>query len=949
MPFDLKEFEQTMGRGKVLSDPPSITAYSIDASIYKVVPQAVALIESKIDLEKVLRYAKQHRVPLTARSGGTNLTGNAVGEGIILEFSRLNQILEVNEQGRWARVQPGIVFAELNKRLSKQGWMFAPDPSSGDMCKLGGMIGNNAAGPHTLKYGATRDNVLEMEVFLANGNWITAKEYRLDDPAFMKLQKENPFLERLINLVHQNRTLIQLKRPRVSKNSSGYNLFALADGLARGLFPLHQLLIGSEGTLGLALEAKIKLVPKPAEIGTALVYFDQLSEIGGAVNTLLSLSPSALEMMDANSLDLVGRAQFGIPEKAAAMLLVEFDESPRAKMDEVRRSIARYRLSAPMTEAFDPEHQSALWTVRKAMYPTLYKYDAKKKPINFVDDVVVAADRIPELIAYLDRVFSEKGVAVAIYGHIGNGNAHINPLLDVNDPVDFQKMIDLSREIHRTVIDRFGGSLCGEHGDGRVRAEFVKDLYGPELYGLFKEVKNLFDPEQLLNPGVKISDTPFTEKIDLERLAKQCATCGKCNSVCPVYDVVGEESNAARGWFHIVTDPDFSYEKSGRVVEACVNCKSCRTVCPAGIDVSELILKKREEHPNKVAGALFSFQARPSLFEPLLRLAAWTQPVWDNRIGRRLIEYLTLPILKGLAPTARIPADMVLPKLAKRHLRDRYAALTESTRPIAYFHGCAANYFDDGVGDAVIEVLKKNGVEVALPPQRCSGTPIQTYGWIDRVRENARFNIASFEKFEKIITGCASCTFMLKDYGSVLPPEEQEGAKRLAAKVAHISEFLTSLSDVGARADKQNETSSDAPTPRARAGQAGCSLSPAKETPFSGKKKKVTYHSSCHLRAAGVSNPPRDLLRRRPDFEFVEMADADRCAGGAGTFCVKNPKQSAAIFERKRRAIEESGAEIVVTSCPACMIQLKNGLKGKVEVKHIAEVMAEEPKGGSHG
>jgi FAD/FMN-containing dehydrogenase/Fe-S oxidoreductase len=911
MPFDLKELEQRVGREKVLSDPPSITAYSIDASIYKVIPQAIVLIESPTDLETVLDYAKTHHVPLTARSGGTNLTGNAVGEGIILEFSHLNQILELNAEAQWARVEPGIVFAELNRRLAREGWMFAPDPSSGDMCKLGGMLGNNAAGPHTLKYGATKDNVLEMEILLANGHWITAKEYRLDDPAFHSLLKENPFLKELIDLVSRNSALIQSKKKKVSKNSSGYNLFALAEGLSQGRFPLHQLLIGSEGTLGLVREAKIKLVPRPSETATGLVYFKDLFEIGDAVNAILPLAPSALEMMDANSLDLVGRERFDIPNDAAAMLLIEFDEAPKAKMEEVESRMARYRLAKPMVKGYDPEKQAALWKVRKAMYPTLYNYDPKKKPVNFADDVVVAADQIPALIAYLDTLFAEKGVAVAIYGHIGDGNAHINPLLNLNDPSDFGKMVALSHEIHRTVIERFNGSLCGEHGDGRVRAEFLKDLYGPELYDLFKQVKRLFDPENILNPGIKISEVPFTEKIDFERLAKQCATCGKCNSVCPVYDVVGEESNAARGWFHILSDPDFSYEKSGRVVEACINCKSCKSVCPAGIDVSELILKKREEHPNKMAGALFSFQAKSSLFEPLLKVAAWTQPIWDNRVGRLLIEYLTLPFLKGLAPTARLPAKMTLPRLARRHLRDRYADLVSSDSPVAYFHGCAANYFDDGVGEAVIELLKKKGVEVALPPQRCSGTPIQTYGWIDRVRENARFNIASLEQFETVVTGCASCTLMLKEYVSLLPEEERTGAAKLAAKVKHISEFA---------GNQPPERGAVPPS----------------------EKKKVTYHSSCHLRAAGVTKPPRELLRSNPNLAFIEMDDADRCAGGAGTFCVKNPAQSAAIFARKRRAIEESGAEIVATSCPACMIQLQNGLKGKVAVKHIAQLMNEE-------
>src|SRR5581483_11107325 len=321
MPFDLRQLENKVGREKVLSDVPSITAYSIDASIYKVVPKAVVLIESPADLERTLHYAKTAQVPLTARSGGTNLTGNAVGEGIILEFSRLNRIVELNAEGRWAKVQPGIVFAELNRRLAREGWMFAPDPSSGDMCKLGGMLGNNAAGPHTLKYGATKDNVLEMEVLLGNGNWITAKEYRLDDPAFISLLKENPFLQSFVDLVDRNRALIQSKKKKVSKNSSGYNLFSLADGMARGVFPLHHLFIGSEGTLGLVREAKLKLVPRPAETATGLAYFKNLSEIGDAVNAILPLAPSALEMMDANSLDLVGRERFDIPKEAAAMLL----------------------------------------------------------------------------------------------------------------------------------------------------------------------------------------------------------------------------------------------------------------------------------------------------------------------------------------------------------------------------------------------------------------------------------------------------------------------------------------------------------------------------------------------------------------------------------------------------------------------------------------------------
>jgi Fe-S oxidoreductase len=259
---------------------------------------------------------------------------------------------------------------------------------------------------------------------------------------------------------------------------------------------------------------------------------------------------------------------------------------------------------------------------------------------------------------------------------------------------------------------------------------------------------------------------------------------------------------------------------------------------------------------------------------------------------------------------------MVLPKLAAKHLPERYPELVGNGRTaeatVAYFHGCAAKYFDDGVGDAVIRVLRQQGIEAALPPQRCSGTPIQTYGHADVMKDGARFNLASFESYETIVTGCASCTLMLKDYPKLFVGEpEEDAAKRLAKKVKHVTEM------------------SSQPMP----------LSKFETVPT--RPCKVTYHSSCHLRAAGVTKAPRHVLSQLPGVEFVEMQDADRCAGGAGTYVLKDYDTSQKIFDRKRRAIEESGAEIVATSCPACMIQLKNGLRGKVAVKHVAELMSE--------
>ena len=914
------DLRRLLGPERVKDDEPTRTAYAVDASIYRVVPQAVVLVESEAQIQTVVRYAVARGIALTARAAGTNLTGSAVGSGIILDVSRLHRILEVNREARWARVQPGIVLAELNAQLAQQGLMFGPDPSSGDMCKLGGMLANNSAGPHTLRYGAVKDNVESLRICLCSGEWADARSYALDDPRFSELLAAHESVRDTWSLVKKHAVLLEQKRPAVSKNSCGYNLFGLSEGLAHNRCDLQKLFVGSEGTLGVFSEATIRLVEKPHATLTALIHFKRLEDVGDAVPRLLALAPSALEVMDANTLDLIGRTKHGIPFDAAATLLIELDADAAGvelhhqaeRMAEVCRS---YPLASDLVAAYDQNRRDELWKARKALYPTLYRFDPKKKPINFVDDVVVRAERISELIRYLEDFFDGQRVPVAIFGHIGNGNAHIVPLLDVNDGRDFQKMVEGYHEIHRTVLERFGGSICGEHGDGRVRAEYVREMFGPEMYELFVRVKRSFDPTGVLNPGVKMSDKPFTDQIDYTRLSKPCATCAKCNAVCPVYDVFRSEDMSSRGWFEIVTDKNYSYLNSKRVVEACLNCKSCRTACPAGVDVSQLILDRRAEEPNKFAGVIFKIHAQTERFARYLKLLARLQPIWDHPMIRRLLDWASRPVLCLLGERARLSSQIVMPRLAIRHLRDRYPELLpRANQPgrsdVAYFHGCAANYFDDGVGDAVIAVLRKHGVEPALPPQRCSGTPIETYGHRELAKEGARVNLQSFAGYDTVVTGCASCTLMLKDYPKLFAGEpEQVAAEALAEKVKHISEFVVSskVKPVQARS--------------------------------SGASRKVTYHSSCHLRAAGVTKEPRAILAGLPGVDYVEMADADRCAGGAGTYLVKDPETALQIVQRKRRAVEQSGAQVVATSCPACMIQLKTGLPDTVAVKHVAQLL----------
>jgi FAD/FMN-containing dehydrogenase len=350
------DLSRLIGEEKVLSDFAALTAYAIDASIYKVRPQAVVLLSSPNDLEAVLAYAGVRGVPLTARSGGTNLTGNAVGNGIILEFSRMNRIIQLNPEERWVRVEPGINYAELNRRLAPSGLMFAPDPSSGEMCKLGGMLGNNAAGPHTLRYGSTKDNTLEMALLLAGGRLLNARPLPIESNEWKVLSRDHPELDRLIALLFPLRETIHSLRPKVSKNSSGYNVFDLADGLRKGIVDLPRLFVGSEGTLALTLEATLRLVPRPVRTATLLVYLKEISEIAEAVKILLPLGPSALEMIDAHTMDLIGRERFGIPRDARALRVSPLScpvRHLRAPGNRVRFGASRGALGGPKSHLPD--------------------------------------------------------------------------------------------------------------------------------------------------------------------------------------------------------------------------------------------------------------------------------------------------------------------------------------------------------------------------------------------------------------------------------------------------------------------------------------------------------------------------------------------------------------------------------------------------------------------
>jgi FAD/FMN-containing dehydrogenase/Fe-S oxidoreductase len=868
-----------------------------------VTPLAVARIHSEEHVVLVTEICSDEGVSIHPRGGGSGLAGGALGEGVILDFSQLNRIKTVNKAGGTVDVEAGLVCEELSKRLAPLGLMFAPDPSSADTCQIGGMLANNSSGTRSVKYGTTADHVAVVDVLLPDGNRFQLKDLKVGSPEFDQLLTAyNPF-NTIYKILVANSDLIRAKFPRLKKNSSGYNLLSVVDKLDEGIFSLPRLFVGSEGTLGIFLGARLRVVAKPSRKITLQVLFRSLDDVGDAVAEILPTNPAALELIDGSSLDLIGREEYGIPADADAMLLVEFDEEPFAEKVEITRQVVSKQdlVCSPIAES-DPEKVSALWKARKAIVPILYRYPGRAKPFGFIEDVELPTERVSEFIRFASQLFEAAELPAGIYGHIGDGNLHIRPVLDLSTSGGLKMARRIYEQVYEMAIS-LNGSITSEHGDGRLRAPMVESLYGPELYRIFRKIHFELNPERSVNPDVKLSTVEFTEKFDFEKVTRQCASCGKCNHYCPAYDVYSTEEMSARGWVRIMLTSDYNYKNVKHLIDGCLNCKNCHVVCPAGVDVSRYVTERRSEKKSRVARRIFDLQQKGGDFDKWVRRFGKMTAMIDNPPARFLMDATSWPFV-------HLDRKRILPSYVKKALPERYPELVEKeSAEVAYFHGCADKMLDLGSGPAAIEVLQKAGYSVCLPEQYCCGMPQQTYGFFEYEREFARRNIDSLLRFDSIITTCATCLGELLHYPELLEDDAEysELACKLADRCYDITEFLWKRADL-----RFGETKN---------------------------MRRVAFHQPCHLREVGRVDETHLLIESLPGITLIPMRDADRCCGAAGTYNVFQYENSMTIFERKKRGFLDSGAELVVSSCPTCVLQFIDGLKAPDKVLHVVELI----------
>ncbi len=907
--------------GEVRFDALSRTLYSTAACIYQIMPLGVVVPRHEADARAVVDYARRHGIPVTARGGGSGLAGQTLGRGIILDFSRhFRRIADVDVAAGTVRVQPGVVQAQLNRVLRRSGMQFAPDPSSSPFCTLGGMIANNAGGSHTIRHGATRENTVALRILTAGG--IVFETRPLDRTGLAGVTDPQTRLAAgLAGIVDRQRDLIEARQPRTPRNSSGY---ALREAV-NGRIDLGQVLVGSEGTLGLVLDSVLKIVPLPKAKATALVLFDDLEKSGAAVVEILAFRPSAVELLDATFVQVIREADAAagaaLPHGTEAILIVEIDGDDAREVQDRMTAMARRiegRLATEVRRSARPEETAAIWAIRKAASPILSRREGIRRNTRFIEDAAVRPEQMAEFVRRLRGLLAKHGLQAAIFGHAGDCNLHCNPMMNQKDPRDLARMEAIAEEFV-DLVTGMGGSLSGEHGDGRLRTPYLRRAYGP-LADVFGEVKTLFDPAGLFNPGIIVHDGSYGLTDDLrygdryrraptstaidepswQTEIEKCHGCGACRHYCPVAAESGTEEATARAKANLLRsvisgrlDPGVvATDEFRSVMDLCVNCRLCHSECPTAIDIPGMVIMAKEIH----ARAHGRRTADRVLTSPvsLLRAGTMLAPIANAALSLGLVRKV-MQVVTGVA------ARRWMQPFAGDALAVRLPSVDPEGRKVAYFHGCFGGYQDvEGEGRAAIELLERLGCTVAVPPQECCGIAAITYGHLDDVRASAARTVATFLDFVRrgytVVYSAPSCGLALvEDYPRLLgTPNADVLARHIRDIHAYVLEILEA--DPGLRAGLR-------PVPL-----------------------RLTYHNPCHMQARGEGGAVVRLLRLIPGLEVVPI-EQDHCCGIAGTFGMKekNFDLSLRIGRPLFEGLHATGAPVVATGCGTCKIQIEQG------------------------
>jgi FAD/FMN-containing dehydrogenase/Fe-S oxidoreductase len=950
-------------RGDVFTDILHRAAYASDASIYQIIPGCVVAPRDVADVAAVVKYACAYGIAVVARGAGSGVAGESLCSGIVFDMTRyMNKIISVDDGGAIAVCEPGVVLDDLNNCLSDYGRKIGPDPSSSNRATVGGCVANNATGAHSLEYGYIGDYVESVEAVLADGSVV---EFKNDfDPEGEKDEKLASIAKGCISILSGNETVIARALPETKRNRSGY---AIAGVCHNGKIDLARLLAGSEGTLAIFTKIKLRTVAVPTAKGLLQLEFYSFERMAGAVPIIVDSGASACELMDKTLIDMAIEA---LPEyrdilpAGAAVLLVEHTGGTA---EEVKRKIEITdskvgKLACGRRIILEPEQQKRLWKLRKDAAALLERKKGGKHPVPFVEDVSVGNRRLAEYISGLEEIGRRYDIAMSFYGHAGDGELHIRPYLDLSNPAEVEKMRSIANDVFELAWS-LGGTISGEHADGLVRVAFLRRQYGDEFYELLRAIKNVFDPDGLMNPDKIISSdadimvknlraehkwVPERLKTDLyfgkdefRTELEQCSGCGVCLSresdlrMCPVFRAVGEELGSSRAKANILRlwatgqleKKDFESPEFRKFLDLCVNCKACSRECPAGVDVSRLMATARAEYARR--RGLRRAELALSHNRHLSMLGSIFSPI-ANFFMRLSIFKWFLERISGIDQRRSMPyfAGRSFLRAGRKYLEASGPIVSPIDR-IVYFVDTYANYNDHELGFAVLEVLRHNDIEVILPKQRPVPLPAIVYGNTKRARRDLAYSAKHLAKAVrdgyKIVCSEPSAALCLKQELRYFVAGED--AQLISENTYELMSYLLDLS-------KQNKLKPIELSGKERLLR--------RYAPRNDTEASFVYHQPCHLYAIGGGRAGVELLKRLCSVEIAEL-DAG-CCGIAGTFGMqkKNYELSTQIAARLKESLEKVPFKCVLTECSACKMQI--GHISGATVVHPIKILAEAYK-----
>ncbi|WP_435008235.1 FAD-binding and (Fe-S)-binding domain-containing protein [Tundrisphaera lichenicola] len=955
---------------EVRFEPADRWLYATDASLYQVEPVGVVLPRTVEDLAAAVRIAYEEGVPVLPRGAATSLSGQTVGEALILDLSKyLNRIGIVDRDRMTVKVEPGVVLDRLNAHLRPLGLMFGPDVSTGDRATIGGMIGNNSAGARSLRYGKTVDHVRSLDVVLDDGERVTLGPVAPEDldVACSRNDRLGTLHASVRKAVEDHRDAIERRFPRILRRVSGYNLDEFIPGLpvrAPGwvddpwAFNLARLIVGSEGTLAVIAGAEVKVVPIPVAQGLVILSFATIPAALDRLAEIIATGPAAVEMVDRMMLDLAAsnpdyaRSLSFAEGRPAAVLAAQFyadsAEELAGRAEDLTRRFRGQLGVLGIRQSLTESAKDDFWKIRKAGVSLLMGMVGDAKPVAFVEDTAVSPDRLPAFYDRFAAILARHGTIGACYGHADVGCLHIRPVINVKTEEGVETLRSISREVSDLVVE-FGGSMSGEHGDGLARSVWNAKLFGPEVYAAFAEVKHAFDPKDRMNPGkVVASPDPggllrigpdyharepeatafdFSAQGGFARAVEMCSGVGACRkngggTMCPSYMVTLDEKQTTRARANTlrlvmggeIPADGLASEALDEALDLCLQCKACKTECPSNVDMAKLKAEYlHQKYKNKPVpfGSLLMAHIRP-----LSRLGSATAPLANATLTNPAFKWL-LEKVAGIDRRRTLPTFAFdnLRRWFRRHRPDPRAG---SRGSVILMDDCFTTYNNPQVGRAAVRVLEAGGYEVRLAGLPCCGRPAISKGLLTMGRTLARENVARLVDAARAgtpILGCEpSCLLTLVDeYRDFRLGPDADLVASASRLVDHFVADRSSFPDL----------------------------------PLRRGSGKVLVHGHCQQKALVGASGTVAALRRIDGLEVKELDSG--CCGMAGSFGYERGHydMSQALAERVLlpAARAEPAARLVAPGF-SCRSQV-HGLGG-LDASHPIELIAEhlEPPTG---